>query len=203
MRFLSSAGIRKRRVDDSLPFVVTPATVTGQLNSNPNFGYANTYASAVRGMTLVATPAVWDDADGTPAVRGFWVNSSSKAQVAGDNVHTFVVPEDAELFTGFLWAEVATQGGSSVTRYFQPVIRVIDPPAVPFSNGVISPILGSPDVGATLTKAVFSWWSPLPFTRSGQWVKNGTLTGVTSDTYSDTAEGDIIQIGRASCRERV
>ena len=191
MKLCSRATIKSRkRFADSLPYAV----VSGHLTSNPTYGYGET--TVVRGMTLTVTPGVWADAEGTPTVVGYWADWNLE-RVAADNVTIWTVPMDApeDIGYGYLWMETATQNGRSETTYYEPYVLVASPPAAPQFNGYTPPTssMGSHTVGATLTRPVIRWWSPLTVTAAGQWVKNDIPTGVSTTTYSDTAEGDRIQ----------
>jgi hypothetical protein len=146
-------------------------------------------------MTITAVPGEWSDVDGSPTVVGQWVDQDEVA-VAAPNVAALTVPADAEQDSdgGYVWKETATQAGASSTQYSPFYVQVVSPiTEAPIWNGFTTPITGSATPGETLTKPVFDWYSGNGFTTAGQWVKNGTLTGVATSTYSATVEGDSVQ----------
>lgn len=194
MNILIRATIKSRnRLVDYLPYLVTPPVVAGyyDINAGVSRGFY-----APRGATISVTPGTWADVNDTPTVVGYWIDWND-VQVAANNVTTFTIPMDAPLDIGFgyYWKEVATQAGQSAIYYHEPYVQVAEDFAVPYFNGSNTTITGTSRVaGAVVTKPDIRWYSILGdvASRSGQWYKNGVATGVTTSTYSDTADGDIL-----------
>ena len=187
MKVHSSAGIRsRRRFMDPPPQIVTLPVIAGHLNSHPTYGYQARYVCP--GMVLTATPGTWEDPGGTPTVVGVWVDWNDEPVLA-PGVTVLTVPEIE--FGGYFWRETATQNNVSRTHWTD-MVEVIPLPAAPVINGTTTPITGSHDAGATITKPTYAWYSPLAVTTAGQWIKNGVATGVSASTYSDTVEGDVM-----------
>lgn len=61
------------------------------------------------------------------------------------------------------------------------------------------PITGSHAPGATLTRPTIVWGAADSV--AGTWVKNGVATAATGETYSDTADGDVIQYREIAANE--
>lgn len=193
MKLLASSFTRNRAVDTALPTQTTLAAVSGIISYNSSTFKWETYA----GVTLSATPGTWTDPDGTPSVVRQWYARKPPASLSiftEPDVYTMTVPESG--YTVFLWKEIASQGGKSVTKNTRAIWFAPDPPA-PIFNRVDQPITSTNynNSGSILTAPVFTWTSRLSFVQYGEWYNNGIPTGETGNTYTNTIQGDNITWG--------
>jgi hypothetical protein len=84
-------------------------------------------------------------------------------------------------------AEGQIQIAAGATHSFN--LEDIEPPVF---GGWRRGISGSHSVGANIIRPDAVWFSKVAYSVTGEWVKNGILTGNSSVIYSNTAEGDLI-----------
>lgn len=192
LRTIASRATYRRRKDyyvpaDTLPFLTSDPSVAATLVTHPATNESGLFAFV--GDTVTATPGVWDDPDGTPTVTGQWVDADNTPVAAADAVN-LVIPA-ASPGDIFVWRETAVQAGKTAIHFHPQAVVVVEPVVLPTINSY-APITGGNSPGDTLTKPAFTWNPASGLTIAGQWVKNGTPTGVTASTYNSTADGDEI-----------
>ena len=120
-------------------------------------------------------------------INGTWFDVNTKKHLAYGKVFT-PAAEHAGLTVGY--EETAANPGRSTTVVSTQTIPIRMVTTPPVFLKIVKKITGGYNPGDVLTKPQYEWHSAVDFTVKGQWYKNGKLTGITSDTYSDTKEGD-------------
>ena len=188
----SRATYRKRKafvvVEDTPPTLSSVPAIAATLTTNPATSESGLFALV--GNTVTASYGTWDDPDGAVTVVGQWVDADNNPVAAEDEVELVIPASSPGDF--FVWREVATQGGVSVTYFHTEIVTVVAAPDVPYQD-IRYTIQGDYTPGETLTAAYGEWITQaLPLTITGEWYKNGVATGVTTLTYSDTISGDYL-----------
>jgi hypothetical protein len=150
------------------------------------------------GLSVIAYSATWDLTAGSQVLNKYWWNHYTDTPIQSaisdiDGVSRLLItPNISSYLIGYV--EIAKRDGITEYSYSNQSITIQPPPIAPIFNGVTSLISGSSyHAGATLVKPVYNWWSPVGIdTTTGEWIKNGIPTGVSTSTYSDTANKDII-----------
>lgn len=170
---------------------VVPAQIVSGAYPGEYYQYGN-YVT-FPGQTLSATPGIWEDDEGTPIVTGEWVDWYGNP-VGEKNQYNFTVPLSTPVNIGYIyiWRETVTQGTLSA-EWYDFHIQVISEPGPPTYYGTTTPISGTHYPGEIVIKPTYRWGSSyLNIETSGEWYKNDEPTGVSTDTYSDTQNGDTL-----------
>jgi hypothetical protein len=173
------------------PFCSERPLITGDFYyTNPGDSVGVTWL----GATLTVVPGVWSSIAAT--VVGQWERTDDGTNFVpfGEvNQYELLVDDDSY---GYRFKETATNGffvsvATSKDEYIEVGIAPIAPYVI--SSRKITSSNGR-DPGATLTKPTILWSQAnnFPITVSGEWVKNGVETGVTTATYDDTENGDVV-----------
>jgi hypothetical protein len=148
------------------------------------------------GLTLKVYPGTWDETDGPVTVTGRWLMrlNSNWLQIGEDNqLELLITPE---MGTGPIrYEEVAERDGVIVYQGAQLVPIIEEASPAPQWWRATTPISGDRTVGGTITKPVYEWAYKQgigELTTTGEWYRNGQPTGVTTDTFTDGQEGDVI-----------
>jgi hypothetical protein len=175
------------------PILITrPAIIEGFWVDGQDVNYALVH-QAVPGMTLIASPGVWDNTAGaTTVTRGFYSTTGVLLSDPGATEWE-VTPEAEGLYV--LYREWATRGGSTIssTAPFRILIAYTSNTLARWNWGTSPARFYKP--GEAILKPIYSWVVDPEFGSydiEGEWYKNGEPTGVSTAAYDDTQEGDVV-----------
>jgi len=151
---------------------------------------------------MVMTPGVWEL--GYPAAtitRGWFTRANNQwVPLPTDDDFTYTpTANDYEYQNMLIWLEVARRDDVDLVRIIVLARTWKLDEYRPRYSSVSSEPLGGYAAGATLTRQAINWTDPLAelsqstlVISDGEWIKNDVPTGVTTDDYSDTVDGDVV-----------